>query len=81
MAVPGVTVDMSVVNANDLMTNTQTRLMANDVDVIDIFSFSNAIQPYMKNVNPPGWQSLIDAGLLMDITDQPFVANYDARHH
>jgi raffinose/stachyose/melibiose transport system substrate-binding protein len=74
---PGVTVDMSVVNANDLGTATQTRLTANDVDVIDIFSFSNAVQPYMSNVNPPGWQSLIDAGLLMDITDQPFVQNYD----
>ena len=61
---PNVTVDMAVVNANELMTNTQTRLMANDVDVIDIFAFSNATQPYMKNVDPPGWQSLIDAGLL-----------------
>lgn len=75
---PGVTVDMAVVNANDLGTSTQTRLTANDVDVIDIFSFSNAVQPYMSNVNPPGWQSLIDAGLLMDLTDQPFVQNYDA---
>jgi raffinose/stachyose/melibiose transport system substrate-binding protein len=74
---PGVKIDMSVVNANDLGTATQTRLTANDVDVIDIFSFSNGIQPYMKNVTPPGWQSLIDAGLLMDITDQPFVQNYD----
>jgi raffinose/stachyose/melibiose transport system substrate-binding protein len=75
---PNVKIDMAVVNANELMTNTQTRLMANDVDVIDIFAFSNATQPYMKNVDPPGWQSLIDAGLLMDLTDQPFVANYDA---
>jgi raffinose/stachyose/melibiose transport system substrate-binding protein len=74
---PGVKVDMAVVNANDLGTSTQTRLTANDVDVIDIFSFSNGVQPYMKNVTPPGWQSLIDAGLLMDITDQPFVQNYD----
>ena len=74
---PGVKIDMSIVNANDLGTATQTRLTANDVDVIDIFSFSNGVQPYMSNVNPPGWQSLIDAGLLMDITDQPFVANYD----
>jgi len=74
---PGVTVDMAVVNANDLGTSTQTRLTANDVDVIDIFSFSNAVQPYMKNVNPPGWQSLIEAGLLLDLTDQPFVKNYD----
>jgi len=74
---PGVTVDMAVVNANDLGTATQTRLTANDVDVIDIFSFSNAVQPYMKGANPPGWQSLIDAGLLMDLSDQAFVTNYD----
>jgi len=74
---PGVTVDMSVVNANDLATATQTRLTAADVDVIDIFSFSNAVQPYMKNVNPPGWQSLIDSGLLMDLSGQAFVNNYD----
>lgn len=74
---PNVTVDMSVVNANDLSTVTQTRLTANDVDVIDIFGFSNAAQPYMKNVTPPNWQSLIDAGLLMDLTDQAFVKNYD----
>jgi raffinose/stachyose/melibiose transport system substrate-binding protein len=74
---PNIKVEMSVVNANELMTNTQTRLMANDVDVIDIFAFHNALQPWMKNVDPPGWQSLIDAGLLLDLTDQPFVANYD----
>jgi raffinose/stachyose/melibiose transport system substrate-binding protein len=75
---PNITVDMSVVNANDLSTVTQTRLTANDVDVVDMFGFANAAQPYMKNVTPPNWQSLIDAGLLMDLTDQPFVKNYDA---
>ena len=77
---PGVTVDMSVVNANDLPTSVQTRLTAGDVDVIvpTLTGFSNPVQPYMKNVNPPGWQQLIDAGLLADITDQPFVKNYDA---
>lgn len=75
---PGVKVDMAVVNANDLATATQTRLTAGDVDVIDMFGFSNAAQPYMKNVNPPGWQSLIDAGLLADLSDQAFVKNWDA---
>lgn len=75
---PNITVDMSVVNANDLSTVTQTRLTANDIDVVDIFGFSNAAQPYMKQVDPPNWQQLIEAGLLMDITDQPFVKNYDA---
>jgi len=74
---PNVTVDMSVVNANDLSTVTQTRLTANDVDIIDIFGFANAAQPYMKNVTPPNWQTLIDAGLLADLTDQAFVKNYD----
>ena len=74
---PNITVDMSVVNANDLSTVPQTRLNANDVDVVDMFGFANAAQPYMKNVTPPNWQTLIDAGLLMDISDQPFVQNYD----
>ena len=75
---PNITVDMSVVNANDLSTVTQTRLTANDLDVVDMFGFANAAQSYMKNVTPPNWQTLIDAGLLMDISDQPFVKNYDA---
>lgn len=74
---PNVTVDMSVVNASDLSTVTQTRLNANDIDVIDIFGFSNAAQPYMSDVTPPSWQTLIEAGLLMDLTGQPFVDNYD----
>jgi raffinose/stachyose/melibiose transport system substrate-binding protein len=75
---PNITVDMSVVNANDLSTVTQTRLNANDVDVVDMFGFANAAQPYMQNVVPPNWQTLIDAGLLMDLSDQPFIENYDA---
>ncbi|KPL72046.1 hypothetical protein ADN00_16320 [Ornatilinea apprima] len=74
---PNITVDMSVVNANDLATVTQTRLTANDVDVIDIFGFANGVQPYMKNVDKPNWQQLIEAGLLLDISDQPFLKNYD----
>ena len=74
---PDIKVEMAVVNANELMTSTQTRLMANDVDVIDIFAYSNAAEPYMEGTDPPGWQSLIDAGLIMDLADQPFVGNYD----
>lgn len=75
---PEIAIDMSVVNANDLSTVTQTRLSANDIDVIDMFGFANGVQPYMNRVDPPNWQQLIDAGLLMDLTDQEFVANYDA---
>lgn len=74
---PNITVDMSVVDTGELAQVTQTRLSANDVDVIDIFGFSNGVADYMTGVTPPAWQQLIDAGLLLDITDQPFVANYD----
>jgi raffinose/stachyose/melibiose transport system substrate-binding protein len=74
---PNITVDMSVVNAGDLATITQTRLTANDVDVVDIFGFSNAAQPYMTKADAPNWQQLIDAGNLMDLSDQPLVKNYD----
>jgi raffinose/stachyose/melibiose transport system substrate-binding protein len=74
---PNITVDMSVVNANDLSTVSQTRLSANDIDVIDIFGFANAAQPYMKLVDAPNWQQLIDAGLLMDLSEMDFLSNYD----
>jgi raffinose/stachyose/melibiose transport system substrate-binding protein len=74
---PGVTVDVSVVGASDLATVTQTRLSANDVDVIDMFGFANPVQDYMGNATPPAWQTLIDAGLLLDITDEPWVDYYD----
>jgi raffinose/stachyose/melibiose transport system substrate-binding protein len=75
---PNITVDMSVVGAGDLGTITQTRLTANDVDVVDMFGFANAAQPYMKKVDAPNWQQLIDAGFILDLSDQPFVKNYDA---
>ncbi len=74
---PNVTVDLSVVEAGDLSIATQTRLTAKDVDVIDIFGFSNAVQPYMSGATPPNWQTLVEGGLLMDLTGQPFVDNYD----
>lgn len=75
---PNVTVEVSVVGAADLATVTQTRLSANDIDVIDMFGFANPVQPYMGGATPPAWQTLIDAGLILDITDEPFVQNYDA---
>ncbi len=74
---PNIMVDYSVVNANDLATIQQTRLTANDVDVIAGFGFANGAQPYMSEVDPPNWQQFIQAGLLMDLTGQPFVDNYD----
>jgi len=80
---PGVTVDMSIVApGGDYATAVQTRLSAANVDVIDYCvdpcaGFSGAIQPYMTGVDKPTWQQLIEAGLVMDITDEPFVQNFD----
>jgi raffinose/stachyose/melibiose transport system substrate-binding protein len=74
---PGVKVDMAVIAPNDLATTTQTRLAAKDVDVVDMFAFDTGVQSYMKDVTPPIWQTLADAGSLLDLTDQPFVKNYD----
>jgi raffinose/stachyose/melibiose transport system substrate-binding protein len=74
---PNITVDYSIVNANDIQTATQTRLTANDVDVVAMFGFANGAQPYMSEVEPQAWQQLIEAGLLMDLTGQPFIDNYD----
>jgi raffinose/stachyose/melibiose transport system substrate-binding protein len=75
---PDIAVNVSVVKADELAMSTQTRLTANDIDVIDMFGFAQGIQPYMKNVDKPNWQSLIEAGMLMDLTGQPFLKNYDA---
>lgn len=80
---PGVTVDMSIVAPGDMATSIQTRLSAEDVDVIDYCvdpcaGFTSGIQPYMSGIAaPPTWQQLIEAGLIMDITDEPFVQNFD----
>jgi raffinose/stachyose/melibiose transport system substrate-binding protein len=79
---PGVTVEMEVVSQADMATAIQTRLTAGEVDVIDYCappcaSFSNPVQDYMSNVDPPLWQQLIDAGLVTDLTSEPFIANWD----
>lgn len=74
---PGITVDMSVVAPGDLATVTQTRLTAGDVDIVGFLGFGElAAQEFMVDVTPPSWQQLVDAGLLYDMTDQDFVANY-----
>jgi len=76
---PNIEIDMTVVNASDLGVSNQTRLTAKDLDVTTITDsgFSAPVQPYMVDVEKPSWQTLIEAGLLMDLTDEAFVQNYD----
>ncbi len=55
----------------------QTRVMAGDVD---IFAHTAALVGAPKSWTPgaedPKWKQWIDAGLVADLTDQPFVKNY-----
>ena len=79
---PGVEIAMEIVESGDIATAAQTRLTANDVDIIDYCpagcsAFSTPVQPYMTDVEPPLWQQLIDAGLVADLTDEAFIANWD----
>jgi raffinose/stachyose/melibiose transport system substrate-binding protein len=79
---PGVTVSMEIVNSQDMPTAIQTRLTAGEVDVIDFCappcaSFSNPVQDYMSGVDTPLWQQLIEAGLVADLSNEAFIANWD----
>ena len=76
---PGVSIDLSIVEADALNTANQTRLTAKDIDVttISLFGFDKAVQDYMEGVEPPSWQQLIDAGLVKDLTGEAYLDNYD----
>ena len=74
---PDISVNVSVVKADELAASTQTRLTAEDIDIIDMFGFAQGIQPYMRAADKPNWQTLIEAGLLMDLSSQPFLKYYD----
>jgi raffinose/stachyose/melibiose transport system substrate-binding protein len=76
---PNISIDLSIVSADDLGVSNQTRLTANDLDVtvITIAGFEKPVQDYMEGAQKPSWQTLIEAGLLMDLTDEPWMQNYD----
>jgi raffinose/stachyose/melibiose transport system substrate-binding protein len=76
---PNVTVDVSVVPPDQLDQSIQTRLTAGDIDVFEnTQAFTNAPQDFMKGVDDPTWVQWIKGGLLEDLTNQPFIKNYDA---
>ncbi len=76
---PNIKVALSVVNSGDLATSIQTRLSAKDLDLFETAAgFTNAPQPFMKNVTEPIWLTEIKSNLLLDLSNQPFIKNYDA---
>jgi raffinose/stachyose/melibiose transport system substrate-binding protein len=76
---PDVEIDLTIVEAGDIAGTNQTRLTAKDIDVttISVTGFANPVEDYMVGADTPYWQQLIEAGLLLDLSGQPYLANYD----
>jgi len=75
---PTVTFTVDTVPANDYPTLLNTRIAAADVDIISYISaFDQLPQDFTKGCDKPAWQTFIDSGSFLDITDQPFIKNWN----
>lgn len=75
---PNITVDMSVDKTEDYWATTMpTRLAAGDVDIFLLQAFPNQVKDYMKGVDKASWQTMVENNQLLDLTNQPFLANYN----
>ena len=74
---PNITVDMSVETTADYWTVMPTRLSAADLDILLLQGFPSQVKDYMKGVEKPSWQNMVEGGQLMDLTGQSFLKNYD----
>lgn len=56
----------------------QTRISAANVDIVSFQTFSKPQEDWnADSIDKPAWQQYIDEGLLLDLTDQPFIDNYN----
>ena len=56
----------------------QTRISAANVDIVSFQTFSRPQADWNKDsIDKPAWQQYIDEGLLTDLTDEPYVQNYN----
>lgn len=75
---PNVSFVVDTVGANDYPTLLNTRLSAGDVDIVtNISAFDSLPQDFTKGCDKPAWQTFVEGGSYLDITDQPFVKNWD----
>jgi raffinose/stachyose/melibiose transport system substrate-binding protein len=75
---PNIKVDYATVPSTDFPQLQQTRIQANDVDVItNTAALVGAPADWSKGAADPTWKQWIDAGLIADLSNQPFVKNYD----
>jgi raffinose/stachyose/melibiose transport system substrate-binding protein len=76
---PNVTVELTDVDTKQYENLQNTRLQANDVDIVSLGGGS-----FLKEkvdwapTEAPIWQKLCDSGSLLDITDQPWLSNWSS---
>ncbi len=75
---PNIKITVDTAPANDYPTLLQTRVAAGNVDLIsNISAFDTLPQDFTKGADDPAWLTFIKSGAYLDITDQPFIANWD----
>jgi raffinose/stachyose/melibiose transport system substrate-binding protein len=77
---PEYKVDLTVTPPDEpFRTMIQSRLNANDIDIVpDLSSFIRGPKEYTPGAEKPSWQTRIEAGLFADLSNQPFIKNYNA---
>lgn len=75
---PNIKITVDTAPANDYPTLLQTRIAAENVDIIsNISAFDTLPQDFTKGADDPAWLTFIKSGAYLDITGQPFVGNWD----
>lgn len=75
---PNVEIVVDTVAPNDYPTLQNTRISAGDVDLLTSLSaFDTLPQDFTKGCDKPAWQTFVESGAYLDITDQPFLKNWD----
>ena len=77
-AYPAYTLNVTEVPSSEIDQVIQTRISAANVDIVSFQTFSKPQEDWNKDsVDKPAWQQYIDEGLLVDLTDEAFVQNYN----
>lgn len=77
-AYPEYTLVVSNIPSGEYDAARETRISAGNVDIVSFQTFAQPQEEWNKNyVDKPVWQQYIDEGLLVDLTNEEFMKNYD----
>lgn len=75
---PNISIVVDTVGANDYSTLQNTRIAAGDVDIVTTNGPFDLYPPdYTKGCELPAWATHVENGSYLDITNEPFIANWD----